>query len=115
MKVFVDENIPKVTVSALRELGYDVKDIRQSHLKGISDQEIWELCQREERLLVTTDLGFSHYRHKSHFGMLIVRLKQPNKEKIHSRVLREMKRMQPKEWPGLLVIAQDRFQRIWRS
>jgi hypothetical protein len=28
MKIFVDENIPLMTVRALREMGHDVRDIR---------------------------------------------------------------------------------------
>lgn len=115
MKIFVDENIPRMTVEMLRKLGHDVRDIRQTELEGSLDQKIWELCQKECRLLVTTDLGFSHYRYQSHFGLLVVRLKQPNKAKIHDRVIHLIKKIRSEEWIGLLVIAQDQVQRIWRS
>jgi len=115
MKILVDENIPRITVTTLCELGHEVKDIRQTKLEGISDEALWELCQKEERLLITTDLGFSHNRHTAHFGILIVRLKQPNKAKIHERVIQSIKKIGIGEWHNLLVVAQDRVQRIWRN
>ncbi len=35
MKIFVDENIPVITVKELREKGFDVKDIRGTADQGI--------------------------------------------------------------------------------
>lgn len=114
MRILVDENIPRITVETLRQFGHDVKDIRESEWKGIPDQEIWTISQREKRLLVTTDWGFAPYRYTPHFGILIVRLRQPNKEKIHKRITHLIKRIPEKDWPELLVIAQDKVQRFWR-
>jgi len=34
MRILVDENIPRITVSALRELGHDVKDLRGTAAQG---------------------------------------------------------------------------------
>lgn len=115
MKILVDENIPRVTVETLRNRGHDVFDIRETEQKGVKDPEIWERCQQEGRLLVTTDAGFTQYRHNPHFGVLIVRLRQPNCEKIHKRVLNLIDKIPEQEWPGLLAIAQDQVQRIWRA
>jgi predicted nuclease of predicted toxin-antitoxin system len=59
MKIFVDENIPLMTVRALREMGHDVIDIRGTADEGMIDDALWEIIQREERLLITTDKGFT--------------------------------------------------------
>lgn len=55
MKVLVDENIPRRTVNWLIERGDDVKDVRRTPQQGLADVELWELAQREKRLLISTD------------------------------------------------------------
>ena len=79
MRILVDENIPRMTVDRLRELGHDVKDIRGTSDEGLADAGLRGLAVRERRLLITTDKGFTEYRAASHFGILIVRLRQPNR------------------------------------
>ncbi|MCK4358658.1 MAG: DUF5615 family PIN-like protein [Candidatus Cloacimonetes bacterium] len=36
MKIFVDENIPLITVQTLREIGHDVIDIRGTDDEGMA-------------------------------------------------------------------------------
>jgi predicted nuclease of predicted toxin-antitoxin system len=81
MKIFVDEHIPLMTVQELRMLGHDVHDIRGTPDEGMSDDALWEIAQREERLLITTDKGFTKYRTVPHYGVLIIRLRRPNRHK----------------------------------
>jgi hypothetical protein len=40
MRVLVDENIPKVTVHALTELGHNVLDIRGTDKQGTDDENL---------------------------------------------------------------------------
>jgi predicted nuclease of predicted toxin-antitoxin system len=87
MKIFVDENIPLMTVQALREMGHDVLDIRGTPNEGMTNEALWEMIQREGRILITTDKGFTQHRDEPHHGILIVRLRQPNRWKIHQRVM----------------------------
>ncbi len=47
MKIFADENIPLMTVEALRALGHDVLDIRGTVDEGMPDDNIWEKAQWE--------------------------------------------------------------------
>ena len=68
MKILVDEHIPLMTVQALRLLNHDVRDIRGTPDEGIQDDALWMMAQREERLLITTDRGFSQYRTARHYG-----------------------------------------------
>ena len=99
MKIFVDENIPLMTVTALRSLGHDVHDIRGTVNEGMRDDALWEMAQREERLLITTDKGFTHYRMGPHRGVLIVQLRQPNRRKIHARIMQALRQFSGTEWP----------------
>lgn len=70
MRILVDENVPLMTVPALREDGHDVLDIRGTRLQGLADDQLWELAQRERRLLITTDKGFARRREEPHGGIL---------------------------------------------
>ncbi len=113
MKILIDENIPKMTAEVLRALGHEVHDIRATELEGSDDTILWEMARREERLLVTTDMGFAQHREENHHGILIIRLKQPNRQKIHDRVLKAVS--QVKEWSNLLVVMQDHLKRTWKA
>ncbi|MCD4767354.1 MAG: DUF5615 family PIN-like protein [Methanosarcinales archaeon] len=115
MKIFVDENIPLMTVRVLREMGHDVRDIRGTAQQGITDDVLWEIAQQEGRLLITTDKGFTQYREELHHGILIVRLRQPNRHKIHQRVMQAMTQFAAEEWRDLLVVMRDVMQSVWRT
>jgi predicted nuclease of predicted toxin-antitoxin system len=114
MKIAVDEHIPLTTVRTLQDLGHDVRDIRGTADEGMQDEDLWELVQREERLLITTDKGFTHYRTAHHYGILVVRLRKPNRHRIHHRIMQAMAQFAEAEWPGLLVVMRDVAQSVWR-
>jgi predicted nuclease of predicted toxin-antitoxin system len=107
MKILVDENIPRMTVNRLRELGHDVKDIRGTADQGLGDPGLWRVAMTEGRLLITTDKGFTEHRGAAHHGILIVRLRQPNRLKLHQSAMNALGRFQDAEWPGLLVVMRD--------
>ncbi|MBM4467462.1 MAG: hypothetical protein FJ014_18215 [Chloroflexi bacterium] len=115
MKIFVDENIPLMTVQALRDLGHDVLDIRRTADQGMTDDTLWEMVQQEGRLLITTDKGFAQHREESHHGILIVLLRQPNRRRIHRRVMQAIAQFTTDEWSGLLVTMRDVVQSVWRA
>ena len=107
MRLLVDENIPRMTVDALRALGHDVKDIRGTSDQGIADSGLWRLALAESRALITTDKGFTEYRSTRHHGILIVRLRQPNRQKIHRSVMHVIERFPEEQWPNLLMVVRD--------
>jgi predicted nuclease of predicted toxin-antitoxin system len=107
MRILVDENIPRMTVDRLREIDHDGEDIRGTDEQGLADAGLWDVAVRERRLLITTDKGFTEYRAASHSGILIVRLRQPNRLKIHQSVMLGIERFGDTEWPGLLVVIRD--------
>ena len=115
MKMFVDENIPNVTVQELQAMGHDVLDIRGTSQQGMLDDELWSLAQSEQRLLVTTDQGFTTHREEAHWGILIVRLHQPNEQRIHTRVMAALRQFAEKDWPGLTVVMRDSVQSVYRT
>ncbi len=115
MRIFVDENIPLMTVHALREMGHDVRDLHGPDDKGMTDEDVWSEVQKEGRLLITTDKGFTQQREELQHGILIVRLKKPNRFKIHQRVMKAISEFTEDDWPGLLVVMRDTVQSVWRA
>ena len=115
MKICVDENVPLNTVAELGNLGHDVLDVRGTVNQGISDDVLWEMIQQQDRLLITTDKGFVQHRDEPHSGILVVRLRQPNAQKIHERVMQAMEQFSENEWAGLVVVMRDVVQSVWRA
>jgi predicted nuclease of predicted toxin-antitoxin system len=93
-----------MTVQELLSLGHDVMDIRGTEREGITDKELWKIVQKEKRLLITTDKGFSKNRYEKHHGLLIIRLKQPNRLKIHQKAMKGIRLIKEKDWPGMTVV-----------
>lgn len=114
MRIIVDENIPLMSVNELRAIGHDVLDIRGTRLEGISDEELWAIALKEKRLLISTDKGFTQNRQQNHYGILIVRLKQPNRLKIHQKVIKGLSLFREGEWPQRTVVMQDTFHGSWK-
>ena len=104
-----------MTVKYLKEAGHDVKDIRGTASQGIDDEGVWDLIKKENRILVTTDKGFSRYRNEKHPGILIVRLRRPNRLKIHQRVVQGLRLFSEQKWPGKVLIMRDTVQSLWES
>jgi predicted nuclease of predicted toxin-antitoxin system len=115
VKILVDENIPKITVEAPRAAGHDVLDIRGTPRQGMFDEDLWPLAQEEQRLLITTDKGFTEHRDEQHHGCLIVRLRQPNEQRIHARVMRAFNQFREEDWFRLLVVMRDVVQSVHRA
>jgi uncharacterized protein DUF5615 len=90
-------------------------DIRGTPRQGIGDDELWRLAQAEARLLVTTDKGFSEHRDEQHHGLLIVRLRQPNEERLHARVMAAFEQFPEVRWPRLLVLMRDSVQSAYQT
>jgi predicted nuclease of predicted toxin-antitoxin system len=115
MKVLVDENIPMTTVDELRLKGFDVTDIRGSAEQGITDEVICQKAQHENRLFITNDNAFSIHRDEVHRDILVVRLKQPTRIKIHQRVIQAITKYSEQQWHGLMVVMRDSVQSSWKS
>ena len=114
MKIVVDENIPLMTVSALRGMGHGVLDFRGTAEEGGADSWVWERSQQEQALLNSTDKGFGRRQSRPHFGVVVVRLRQPSRARIHQRVMQSLAQFSEEEWPGLTVVMKDHVQTVYR-
>ncbi len=58
-----DANVFLPMVEGLRNLAHDVFDLKEKGLENLSDPEVFQLAQRERRILVTMDKDFSNILH----------------------------------------------------
>jgi len=114
MNIVVDENIPKLTVEALRADGHVVTDLRGTSEQGADDTAIWKKVQSQSALLISTDKDFTSHRGETHSGILIIRLRQPNLAQIPARVILAMRLHEPADWQNLTLVMRDAVQSTFR-
>jgi predicted nuclease of predicted toxin-antitoxin system len=118
-KFIVDENMPRSTARLLRELGYEVKDIRDYGLRGAEDEEIYEFAQKEEAVILTYDREFGNilrFPLGKHFGIIIAHF--PNEistKEINRCLLERLKDISEEDIKGNLIIIEVRKTRIRRK
>ena len=77
MRFKVDENLHDDVAAALRAEGHDAQTVFGEGLRGHRDQEIAEVCCREQRTIVTLDLDFADIRHyppEDFPGLIVLRV-----------------------------------------
>ncbi|HWW51247.1 MAG TPA: DUF5615 family PIN-like protein [Verrucomicrobiae bacterium] len=115
MKIKLDENLPLRLRILLKDLGPDVPTLHDELLLGHADREIWEATQKESRFLITQDLDFSDLRQfapGSHHGILLVRLRSPNRRDLIERIGELFQKENVGEWAGCFVVATERKIRV---
>lgn len=118
MRIKLDENLPLRLAFALADLGHDADTIEQEGLAGSSDQLVWEAAQADRRFLITQDLDFSDARlftPGNHYGILLVRLGQPGRDALLSKILNLFQFENPEIWRGCIVVATERKIRVRRN
>ncbi len=102
----------------LRNLGNDVKDIKEMHLYGESDQTIISLAQRENRILVTLDQNFGNiitYPTEKYPGIIILKVHPPSISQTNYLLKKVITRVTEKEIQQALVVIDKSKFRIRRS
>lgn len=110
MRFKVDENLPEEAAQLLRRAGYDASTVLGQNMGGESDPDLSLVCQREQRALITLDLGFADirtYPPKEYFGLLVLRLKR--QDKMH--VVGTVERLLPMQYRAARKPALDRRRR----
>ena len=85
MKFKVDENLPIEVAQLLREAGHDVYSVHEQGLVGAKDHVLAEVCQSENRAMVTLDTHFADirtYPPGNYSGLIVLRLARQDKAHV---------------------------------
>ena len=117
MKIKLDENLGRPHVALLKRHGYEADRLFDEDLSGIEDTELWRHICREQRFLITLDLGFSDVRRRppgTHPGILLLRPRGKGRGSV-LRVLRRVLAEQSLELlEGCLAVADETRTRVRR-
>ena len=89
MKFLLDENFPKAAILLLESCGHQAEDIRGTKKEGAEDSVIFQLAQDLNAVFLTTDKDFFHtvpHLFEEHHGVVVIILRQPNRENILSKL-----------------------------
>ena len=112
MNVKLDENITAVAKSLFREFGHDCETVPDEDLTGTADPNLLDACRKEQRLLVTFDVGFGDvraYPPAGHHGIIVLRLRDQQPQAVLDVLRRFLLATDIDELAGrLCVVTEDR-------
>lgn len=115
LKVLCDENLPNVISAALNNIGCDVKRV----VSGMSDVQVANLAQVEERIIITFDSDFANilvYPPKEYFGIVRISIHPPTVHTIIERLNYIFSQFTTaKDFQGKLIIIGNTGIRIWNE
>ena len=112
-----DENIPISLVKSLRSKGYNVKDIKEEMLFGLSDAEILKIASKESRIIITYDkdfLNLTKLTPSNHSGIIIIRFSIQDSKSVSIKLLEILESAASKKFKNALAIISDRHIEIIR-
>ena len=111
----IDENLHVDVADILQQAGYDADTVHSEGIAGTDDQNISRICQHEQRILLTLDLGFSDIRTypPSEFeGIIVLRLTRQDKTHVLNIIRRLSSALYGEELKGKLWIVDEKRIRI---
>jgi len=115
MRFKIDENLPEELAQLLRDAGWDATTVVEQQLGGSDDSRIKDVCDVEDRILITFDRGFSNiraYAPESHPGFIVFRLKSQDKPHVLSVSARLIEALHQHDLSGELWIVYESRIRI---
>ena len=112
LKFLADENISNYLVKALRNNGYNVKDIKEEKFFGISDKEILNLAIKENRTVITHDKDFANllnYNLVKHKGVILLRYTNQSPQNVVKLLIPLLEKLKESKIKRSLVIISDNY------
>jgi len=105
----LDDNADPRWREPLAQVGYEVSTVAEESLQGAEDEVVAEVCQKEERCLITADLDFAQildYPPEKYVGLIVLRHPHPTLAGM-ARLIRQIVAALPNESPvGRLWIVE---------
>lgn len=118
IRFLLDECTFIATASFLRKLGFDVVTVNELGLSGLSDDKIFELAHKENRILLTFDKDFGNifrFPLGTHPGIIIVRTHPQTVEDTNRLLKKFFGITTPEQYQNALVIIDESKIRIRKS
>jgi predicted nuclease of predicted toxin-antitoxin system len=115
MQFKIDENLPIELATTLREAGHNSETVHSEELTGASDQDLSAICQKENRVLITLDIGFTDirtYPPADYAGFIVFRLKRQDNHHVLNIVRKILPTLETEKPAGYLWIAEENRIRI---
>ena len=106
-----DESFPKTARPFIESLGHTVFDFREEGIKGSADEVVMSLAIELSAIILTTDRDFFHTLgrlYDDHNGVIVVALRQPNRNAIIERISWFFKNIPLESLKGRVVQLRDR-------
>jgi len=115
MRFKIDENLPEELAQLLRDAGWDATSVVAQELGGSADPRVRDVCDAEDRILITFDRGFSNiraYPPDEHPGFIVFRLRSQDKRHVLAVSLRLVAALRHQDVTGELWIVDESRIRI---
>lgn len=117
MKIKLDEHITVAALPLLRAAGHDVHTVTDENMAGADDRSLMAACIREQRLLITFDLGFGDvraYPPAQHPGVLLLRMRDQQPDEVLDLLRKVLAQHDLTSFAGTLAIATSDTVRLRR-
>jgi len=115
MQLLANENVPRLTVAALRAAGHDLVWSR-TDIPGSRDEEVLSRAQAEERILLTNDKDFGDLAYHAGLpatcGIILIRLAKLAPDAVVARTVQAIDSRT--DWAGHLSVIDERRIRMRR-
>lgn len=106
-KLLADENVPWPLVRLLRSMGLDVVWIPETSYRGISNGEVVNLANSDERVVLTRDSDFlrTSLRKEVKYGLIYIAepVRKDNVEKLARNIVKALEIIRNK--PSLAIVS----------
>lgn len=113
----LDENLGERGRAELASAGHDVSTVPLQKLEAAADAELFEVCRKESRALVTLDLDFANpleFRPADYPGIVVLRFpKQPTPDDLQAIISSLAKGLQHNSLTGQLWIVEPGRLRVY--
>lgn len=115
MRFKTDENLHPEVAEWLRRQGHDAVTVWDEGLKGKPDARIAQVCQVENRSLITLDVGFGDiraYPPREFPGLIVLRLKDQSRPNVLELFPKVLELLTSEPLIGQLWIADEHSVRV---
>ncbi len=110
MKFLLDMNVPPSLGMRLKTIGHEVRHALSSGLSQASDLSIIDVARKNNEIIVTHDLDYSHlmaFSGKPDPSVIIFRIKNTRPDNLSYRIINALERIEKPLREGCIVVIED--------